>query len=152
VGVNVAGFDIVNSQPGAPPNLIKGNYIGTDAAGLAPVSNSVGVYINNTPRTTIGGTQAGARHPISAKPAARIHIFRTPPPANVVQGNRIGVNARGQTSFRVQKKGQVFLQQQGVFLDNASGNTIGGSDPGAGNIISGNEVAGVYIFGKSGSS
>ena len=57
----------------------------------------------------------------------------------------------GQTSLDGNRTG-CSVQPTGIFILNASGNVIGGATPGAGNVISGNESAGVYIFNGAGAS
>src|SRR5262249_20826942 len=57
-----------------------------------------------------------------------------------IQGNRIGPPA-------VKNKGQL----AGIAINGASDNVLGGSTSSAGNTISGNAYAGIYIFGSSAS-
>ena len=45
-----------------------------------------------------------------------------------------------------------FIQKEGVYIQDASGNMIGGTVAGAGNVISGNKSTGVFILSQSGSS
>src|SRR5439155_24118876 len=62
-----------------------------------------------------------------------------PTTGNVVQGNYIGTDASGTTALpNIDNFG-------GAVLVRAPGNTIGGTAPGAGNVISGNDRAGVVI-------
>ena len=56
---------------------------------------------------------------------------------NLVQGNYIGTDATGSSSLG--------FQRIGVYVQGASGNTIGGTAAGAGNLISGNIDYGVYL-------
>ena len=60
----------------------------------------------------------------------------------MVQGNFIGTNAAGTAALA--------NQGDGVWLDDAFGDTIGGTAAGAGNLISGNNGSGVDL--ESGSS
>jgi len=62
-GNGVAGVVIGRTGVAAGPNnVVSGNYIGTNAAGTAPISNTFeGVLINDgSSNTLIGGTAAGA--------------------------------------------------------------------------------------------
>ncbi len=147
VGIRLTG-------PGASRNRVLGNYIGTDAGGDAAVPNFQGVLILGAPRNLIGGTEPGAGNVISGNTSAGIHIFNdatifdgqpvSDPPGeatgNVVQGNLIGTNAAGTAAL---------ANFQGIFINDASGNRIGGTSPGAGNVISGNLSAGIQILGDN---
>ncbi len=59
-----------------------------------------------------------------------------------VQGNRIGTNAAGTAA--------IANSGIGVILAGATPSTLGGTGPGAGNLISGNGAAGVYVVATSG--
>ena len=131
---------------------IQGNYIGTNAAGMAPlstggVSQSVtGININTNiqaagpSNTTIGGTVAGARNVIGGHPAGNINLFGSTASGNVIQGNYIGINAAGTAA--------VGLSGGGVVLTYSSNIVIGGTTPGARNVISGNSD-GIDLGGNS---
>jgi titin len=133
VGVVIAGVT-------ASGNLVQGNLIGTDLSGTRPVGNSVGVYINGAPGNVIGGGAASARNVVSGNTAAGIEIYGSTATGNMVQGNVVGLKADGQTAFPTSKRG--FLQPIGVGVQDASSNTI------TGNVISGQNVAAVYVFGS----
>ena len=110
-------------------NTVEGNYLGTDNTGLVRHGNSIAVYIENVGNNTIGGTTAAARNVISGNNKSGIGIENPGASGNVVQGNYIGVNAAG--------NGSLGNLSWGVTIWNASSNTIGGTDTGAGNVISG---------------
>jgi hypothetical protein len=56
-------------------NVIRGNYIGTDAAGAADLGNgSTGNMIYGSPSNTIGGAGAGERNVISGNDGEGIYI------------------------------------------------------------------------------
>lgn len=154
------GLEIISfSESGvtSDENVVQGNYIGTDATGSAPLGNvGFGLRIRGGTNNLIGGTTAGARNIISANGLATprrsgLHITSAPGTSttgNVVQGNYIGTDAAGTTALG--------NGRGGVTINFASGNTIGGSAPGARNVISGNEsdgsrnVAGIAIAGPVG--
>jgi len=124
---------------GADPaenNLVQGNFIGTNAAGSAALPNGTiilpgaGVGLSGVSNNTIGGTAAGAGNVISGNINYGIEIRLNTATGNVVQGNFVGTNAAG--------NGAVPNRWDGIFLDDAPGNTIGGTAAGAGNVISGN--------------
>ena len=128
------------SGSGTSHNLVEGNYIGTDASGTVALGNGRnGVLINSgASGNTVGGTQAGARNVISGNDQAGVAIVGSGSAQNFVEGNYIGANASGTASLGNVADGI-------VVLDSASGNTIGGTEAGAGNVISGNGADGVAI-------
>jgi len=127
---------------GGGTNIIQGNYLGTDATGTNRLGNAEGgVYVYQSNGNLIGGTNAAARNVISAN-AGGIYIDDGSLPSlgtgNLVQGNFIGVTAAGTKAL-----GNV---NNGVYVLTAPGNYIGGTAPGAGNLISGNGISGVYLY------
>jgi titin len=117
-------------------NVIQGNYIGTDVTGSRPVGNGVGstsfvhgVWVLNSPDTLIGGATPGAGNVISANKNNGVQVIGDLATGNVIQGNSIGTNADGTAGLGP----QVF----GVLLGGPN-NLLGGTAPGAGNLISGN--------------
>ncbi|HVM50896.1 MAG TPA: hypothetical protein VMU04_22905 [Candidatus Acidoferrum sp.] len=130
--------------PGANGNLIQGNLVGTDASGRLPLGNAysgVTVLVGNS--NLVGGTSAAARNIISANNQAGVYLS-TNSMCNLVQGNYIGVDATG---------GSVLANAiNGISIDSASSNTIGGASPGARNIISGNKNYGIEVFNATATS
>ncbi len=134
-------------------DLIAGNVIGLDASGTKAVGNAFGVFLNDAVGVTIGGTTPAARNVISGNTGAGVQVFRVSlgGSGNTIQGNTIGLDAAGMAV----PAGAV--QPIGVFLNAAANNTIGGTAPGSGNLISGNTTGnpstpsyGISIFGQSG--
>jgi titin len=122
-------------------NIIQGNFIGTDTTGTnARANGSVGLWVKSA-GNQIGGTTAAARNVISGGNNTGIYIFNTS--SNTVQGNYIGVSATGAARL-----GNV---NSGVMINGASANLIGGANPGARNVISGNGVSGVFLNGTGAS-
>jgi uncharacterized repeat protein (TIGR01451 family) len=123
-------------------NVLFGDFIGTDATGTRALGNAgAGIAISSSSNNTIGGTAAGAGDLISGNQGSGIAIDDSAPaPAptgNSIQGCLIGTDltgARALGNFDV-----------GVLLADASNNTIGGTDFGAGNVISANGAHGVSI-------
>lgn len=136
---NSIGVYISNN---ASSNVVAGNYIGTNATGTAKLGNdSHGVYINASSASPvaaniIGGTVAGAGNVISGNGSAGVYISANAS-LNVVAGNFIGTDATGMNTLG--------NTAQGVYINNTSGNTIGGSVEAARNVISGNTTDGVYL-------
>ena len=126
-------------------NKVEGNLIGTNASGTAaPLGtnvNSDGVLINfAADGNTVGGTISGAGNVISANLSAGVQISQAN--NNLVEGNWIGLNVAGTAA--------VPNQQYGVQIDTgATGNTIGGTATGAGNVVSGNTSYGIHVDGAT---
>jgi hypothetical protein len=153
------------SSTGSNGNVIEGNFIGTDITGNAAVGNHCGgIRIVESSSNTVGGTTAGTGNVISGNlasesyPGDGITILGTsaagtgPNPgatANVVTGNVIGLNFA--------RTAALANQGNGVFIQGAAGNHIGGtftpaaglSDVSLGNIISGNAGSGVVVAGNT---
>jgi len=126
VGVYLAG-------PGVTNNVIEGNYIGLNVAGTATLpSQGNGIYlVGGVSGNTVGGTTPGARNVISGNHAYGIYISDPGTSNNLVLGNFIGPDTTGTNAIG---DGGIGI---GI-LNNASGNFIGGTSAGAGNLISGN--------------
>jgi hypothetical protein len=126
------------NNSGAIGNKVEGNYLGTDAAGTADLGNLYGVDIRGS-NNTVGGTEAGARNIISGN-IIGIPIFGTPSATdNQVMGNYIGTDKDGDDDLG---------NNLGVLINGGSNNTIGGTEAGARNVISGNTPS--QIFGQDG--
>jgi hypothetical protein len=125
----------------APANhRVVGNYIGTDSAGDALVgSNYYGVLVSHTTGTIVGGAEAGARNVIGGNYAG---VFVQDGQATV-RGNYLGVDVSGKKALP-NKYGVWVEARYGA----ATGNVVGGSLPGEGNVISGSET-GVFFFRDS---
>jgi titin len=136
-GNTAHGILILGSS--ATGNQVQGNYIGTNVAGTLSLYNGIGVFINDAPGNTIGGMTTGARNVISGN-GEGVRIAGNEASGNQVQGNYIGTNAAGTSA--------VGNTQDGVVINGAPGNTIGGAVGGARNVISGNKARGVFIVGS----
>ena len=123
-------------------NTVSGNYIGTDANGTTPLPNVGGMWIGDgASNNTIGGATGGERNVISGNLGEGLTLFGNGTSGNVVSGNHIGTDAGGTSALP-----NIY---NGVWIsDGASNNTIGGATAGAGNIISGNDAAGIAIAGS----
>jgi titin len=133
-GVEMAGT-------GTTGNQVKGNYIGTNAAGNTPLWNTNGLVITQgAASNTAGGTAAGEGNVISGNVFHGIMIQDFNTHSNTVLGNLIGTSADG--AFDVGNG------VHGVTIVNSSdNNTIGGTVAAARNVISGNNLDGVNIDG-----
>ncbi len=111
--------------------MVRGNYIGVNAAGGAAVGNTNSGITIQTSATgnTIGGTAAGEGNLISGNPGTGITV-QSSANGNTIQGNLIGLNAAG-----AQALGN---GTDGIRLNTVSATIIGGTTAGARNVISGN--------------
>lgn len=131
---------IAISGTGATGNVIVGNLIGTDSTGLLDLGNGqAGVLIyGGASSNTIGGTTPASRNIISGNAGDGVNIQGTGTTGNVVQGNFIGTTIDGESDLG--------NSANGVNIT-STGNTIGGSGFGAGNVVSGNDLRGIYVTG-----
>lgn len=119
-------------------NIIVGNWIGLDNTGTVDQGNGDEGLEITTASNTIGGTSLADRNVISGNGARGVYLNGVGATDNVVQGNYIGTNATGSAA--------VGNTSQGIaIVSGASDNTIGGTDAGAGNVISGNLDDGIRI-------
>ena len=115
--------------------------------GTAPLGNTgAGVEIYNAQRNLVGGTTSLLRNVIAGNGGNGVEIGTgggsVPPSSqNTVQGNFIGTNAQG--SAPVANTGN------GVLIEDAFQNTIGGTTSGAANVISDNTGNGVAVTGNT---
>ena len=118
---------------GASSNIIAGNNIGLGANGTTLLPNGIGVYINGAPNNTVGGNTAADRNVISGSTAGNIRL-ENGSNNNVIRGNYIGTDARGQSVFTP--------NGYGVYAAGGTGNLF------YSNLISDN-VIGIYMSGSS---
>lgn len=138
------GQGIFITGAGTNNNRVLGNWIGVNAAGTGAVANSwSGIEMGGgTQGNTVGGTTAAARNVISGNGIQGILIYGTGTSGNVVSGNYIGTNPAG--------SGALGNASPGVeFFSGASGNTIGGTAPGAVNVISCNGARNITVAGAT---
>ena len=130
---------------GATGNLVAGNLIGTDVLGTTAVPNTQdAVFIEGgASANTFGGTVAGASNLISGNTGEGIVLFGAN--NNLFEGNRIGTDISGTAALG--NSDGIRLYSEIGFGIVCTGNTIGGTSPGAGNLISGN-VAGIILSGN----
>ena len=123
---------------------VAGCYLGTDATGTQAVPNWFGIWVAGANGNTIGGTAAGGGNLVSANRS--VQLFLVSADDNVVQGNFIGPDAAG-----MNRVGGNALSGYGIDADSGSlRNLIGGTEPGARNVISGLSSVGLTL--RSGSA
>ena len=125
---------------GSSGAIVLGNRIGVDANGLDSVPNAGdGVLINGASGVAIGGTAPGSGNVLSGNLGNGVHVLGPGASGEIVEGNVIGLDPSG--TFVLPNAGD------GVFLDGASSNTVGGTAVGSRNTISGNTLNGIEIAG-----
>lgn len=126
-------------------NTIQGNIIGLDKTGTTRIANQGhGIDLIGSSYTTIGGTTALARNVISGNSTDGIAIENSTSTGNVIHGNYIGTDINGSATTGLGNS------RYGVYFYNgATGNTLGGTSAGSGNVISGNTNYGVMVEGNS---
>jgi CSLREA domain-containing protein len=128
--------------PAANDNVIAGDFIGTDAAGVyaAPVAAASGNGVElsqGAARNRIGGSTPADRNVISGNPKNGIATFNGGTDHNQVLGNLIGLGPSGQRLHNL---------SHGVDINSHSSyNIIGGDAPGQRNVVSGNDAEGVEV-------
>ena len=122
---------------GTDGNVIAGNYIGTNAAGDAAMPNGGrGIVVQSCANTRVGGTTAAERNVISGNGSDGIQVYWAT--GTLVQGNYIGTDASG--------SGALGNTYYGVsVISGATGNFVGGTADGAGNLIAFNGAAGIRV-------
>lgn len=135
--INGNGAGIYLTDPGTSDNSIQGNIVGPSAVG-SPVRNYRGIQlyeptVDPGPSfNLIGGTDPGAGNVISGNETNGIDLLG-PVSNNRIEGNLIGTTPDGTAAV-----GNLWA---GVMLFAApQQNVIGGTAPGAGNVISGNGI------------
>jgi hypothetical protein len=115
-------------------NMVQGNLIGVDSAGTSALGNQGNGVVLNGGFSLAGGTDLGNGNIISANEDDGVRVTSG---AVLVQGNHIGTDITGTADLG--------NGRNGVYVLAAGSIQIGGSDPGAKNVISGNQLVGVKI-------
>jgi hypothetical protein len=149
-GCTVKGLDI-SDFPGngitlalGSSNVIQGNFIGCALDGTTKLPNgNNGLMISNSAANIVGGTNTLTQNIVVDAQNDGIHIEGTGAFGNQVLGNIIGLNYTGLI--------QEGVSGNGIVVSNAAWNVVGGTNTGAGNIISSHGGTGVVIGGSSAS-
>ncbi len=156
-GLEITGFQepaIRLAERGG--NVLEGNFIGIESGAIYTKSKKGGILIESD-NNRIGsadhdpGVCNRACNLITLSPFEQnetygILIRGLAATGNVIQGNFIGTDITG---METPEEPECAVQYYGVRIeDGASQNVIGGLAPGEGNVISGNQAAGVLIDGS----
>ena len=149
-GLVINRFADYGIQVSATGAIIRGNFVGTNVAGNAGLGNNndfpngfgggIALFVGGA---TIGGTLPTQRNLVSGNSAACVRgIELNESSGNTIQGNYVGTNAAGTAAIPNGCGGVVLDGTPGVGSDN---NLIGGAVAGAGNLLSGNQIEGIFI-------
>ncbi|MEO8279377.1 MAG: DUF4347 domain-containing protein, partial [Ideonella sp.] len=122
-------------------NLVRGNWVGVNAAGTAPLGNGGdGIFINaGADNTAIGGTGANEGNWLAGNSFVGIELDGASSGTSIL-GNRIGTDLAGTANWG--------HQQSSILLENgATGTTIGGTSLAAANVIAFSGQGGTYTAG-----
>lgn len=141
-GLSIGGFSgsaIVLDAQG--DNSIASNYLGLDPSGNAAIPNGTGLTILGSSNNTIGAGPAGGGNVISGNSGNGILVEdgSNGSTQNLIVGNLIGTDPKGDTA--------VGNGQAGIAIDGAlsDGNIIGATAGPFGNVVSGNDGAGIQV-------
>lgn len=133
------GSSTQSPSPGTTANLICGNRIGTTANGTQRLPNQAGgILVASAPGNLIGGADSLMRNVISGNRTNGVALVGTAATNNTISGNFIGLDVTGSIAISNQAAG---------ILVSGSRNFLGGTNLGAGNVISGNGKNGVDVLG-----
>lgn len=87
--------DGIDLRDGARGNVVRGNYLGTDADGTRPLGNGVdGVYLENASFNLVGSLVTGDANVIAGNGYNGVFLYGDSH-HNAIVGNFIGTNSRG---------------------------------------------------------
>ena len=135
------GYGLFISDAGTSNNFVLGNFIGPDVTGTNAVGDGgfgIGIF-SSASGNFIGGTSAGAGNLISGNPGFSYGIAMGGVSGNVVQGNLIGTDPTG-TNALANGFANVAL------WGGSTGNFVGGTGAGAGNVIAFSGGYGVVVY------
>jgi CSLREA domain-containing protein len=123
-------------------NTVVGNFFGLRADGSENGVIASGVYLSNTSDNLVGGTTPADRNVISGnRDGVFVASGADNATGNTIMGNYIGTDPSGMAALGNTQRG-IFAGSFGFAVDNT---TIGGTAPGAGNLISGNGHFGILV-------
>ncbi|MCK5243010.1 hypothetical protein KAR34_11220 [bacterium] len=134
-GNNNTGLGVYN----AIGTRIRGNYIGTNAAGTAALANPTGLQLyGNTMMTMIGGNRSsGEGNLIAGNTSYGVYLNNTGVFGNTLVGNTIGIRLTQDTEIP---------NQIGMLIYKSSGNYLGLPSLGYENIIAGSNSYGIWLW------
>ncbi|MFC2085824.1 FG-GAP-like repeat-containing protein [Bacteroidota bacterium] len=118
-------------------NMIVGNYIATTANGEAALERSLQITIYDAANTTFGGAEPGTGNVVGDR---YTDIRRSD--GLLFQGNLLGTNAKGTSVIDMDDHFST------LSVLSSNGATVGGTAPGAKNVITGIGGSGLYVGGS----
>lgn len=150
---NNGAYGLEIDDVGTNGNVVKGCWIGLDAAGTNAEPNLAGVIIQKGAQlNTIGGTGNGEANVISGNKFEGITITDTGSDNNTIVGNIVGMSgvqvaARDDSAFGT--RSGVGNGSAGIFLSKGTqGSTVGGTTDAEGNLIGSNGGNGIEVRAK----
>jgi len=115
-------------------NVVEGNFLGTDATGLVAVGNEEsGVFVDGVDGNVVGGPSPAACNLIAGNAVIGIDITGAD---NRIEGNLVGLDATGQLELPNERGIRIYGPRT----------IVGGTAPGAGNVVSGNGQYGINVL------
>lgn len=155
---NLIAAEFVGLELLGDGNTVQGNLIGTDATGTAAIPSGLGINVEGGDDNLIGGTTADAANVISGNDFGGLQIEAGdatdpeeeigPGTGNEVKGNLVGTDRTATIAI----PNGVGFGLAGVTITISDHNTIGGAEPGAGNVIAANDGEGLFIVGTGAES
>lgn len=127
---------------GGSGNIIRGNFLGTDATGKLDRGNDISGISVLSSNNTIGGTAPADRNIISGNDFTGVAVLNQGISGNQILGNFIGTDDTGLAGLG--------NNGAGVRILNVQGNTVGGTQAGAGNVIAFNSGDGIQVSNDAG--
>lgn len=131
-------------------NTIIGNFVGVDPTGTTRSPNGTfpntgdGIRVENASNNRVGGTLPADRNIASGNAIDGIHVvgsLTAPASGNLIQGNFVGIGADGKTGVGTRTEpapapgaaegNNLF----GIEISGGNNNTVGGTSPGARNVV-----------------
>lgn len=140
-GLVINRFEGNGINSGADDLVIQGNYLGTDPTGLIDRGNGGNGFAHGadgSERALIGGLNPEDRNLISGNETGGVSP-NTDCDDWLIQGNYFGVDATGLVAMPNAQPGG----SGAISLDNSTGHIVGGPEPTAINVISGNNGSGI---------
>ena len=141
-GLAIWGFDDSGINVlGAGDHIVEGNLAGLDCAETGQPGNTLTGILVGSPGNQIGGTAGALTRNIASNNVYGIAVQETLP--GVTFGTRIEGNYLGTDSAGTSAQGNA---AHGIILWSPDDLVVGGTAPGAGNLISGNAGIGVFFL------
>jgi CSLREA domain-containing protein len=138
------GTNGVRLRSGAEANVVKGNFIGVNAAVTGALPNVDGIQINDAASVNIVGGTGADRNVISGNTGNGVLLVDATTQNNVVSGNFVGTNATA--SAPIANGGN------GVDIQGAVGTVVGGTVAGTKNVLAFNGGRGVFVESGTGNA